>query len=170
MPRGQFIVEEDHGSWTQSFWSKQTSCLNSGDWWQNPSQQDYRRTTGLNRIRWGPPTLDKPIFPQTQGQSPSAVTQQIWCHMDKYSKHLRCIHNMVSLIRLHWFVTIKKKLWMNNKASFDLKVINITLTLISILTCHVYFEKLGLTWESSQMISACEIYLSVNIFTLQSSR
>lgn len=38
------------GPWTRSLQSKQTSCLQGEDWWQNPSQWDYRGTTGLNRI------------------------------------------------------------------------------------------------------------------------
>lgn len=41
---------ESVGPWTQSLQSKQTSCLQGEDWWQNPSQWDYRGTTGLNRI------------------------------------------------------------------------------------------------------------------------
>lgn len=41
---------ESVGPWTRSLQSKQTSCLQGEDWWQNPSQWDYHGTTGLNRI------------------------------------------------------------------------------------------------------------------------
>lgn len=44
------VDTESVGPWTRSLQSKQTSCLQEEDWWQNPSQWDYRGTTGLNRI------------------------------------------------------------------------------------------------------------------------